>query len=206
MSLPEKLPPISTLLSLPAQTRAQILDLLFEPCPALHTLALPLTSPTSATVGSSTTEPFASYDDLIIAVGTSLNALVESTSSSDRQWLDTILAAHPRLGEKKVDSALSSAEQAAMAAASASQESTSKADAEEEAEELARLNDEYEAAFPGLRYVVFVAGRPRGVITEDMRARIRRGDGEMERREAIKVSGLCGTGMLREGGSLLKRE
>ena len=185
MSLPEKLPPIDTVLSLPFQTRAQILDLLFEPCPALHTLALPLTSSTDATVGSSTTEPFASYDDLIIAVGTSLNALVESTSSSDRQWLDTILAAHPRLGEKKVDSSLSSAEQAAMAAASASQESTSKA----EAEELARLNDEYEAAFPGLRYVVFVAGRPRGVIMEDMRTRIRRGDGEMERREAIKVSG-----------------
>jgi len=194
MSLPEKLPPISTLLSLPSQTRSQILDLLFEPCPALHTLALPLTSPTSAITGSSTTEPFTSYDDLIIAVGTSLNVLADSTSSSDRQWLDTILAAHPRLGEKRVDSALSRAEQAAMAAASASQDSTSKA----ETEELAKLNDEYEAAFPGLRYVVFVAGRPRGVIMEDMRTRIRRRDGEMERREAIKVSGLCGAGMLRE--------
>ena len=81
-----------------------------------------------------------------------------------------------------------------MAAASANQDSTSKA----ETEELAKLNDEYEAAFPGLRYVVFVAGRPRGVIMEDMRTRIRRRDGEMERREAIKVSGLCGAGMLRE--------
>jgi 2-oxo-4-hydroxy-4-carboxy--5-ureidoimidazoline (OHCU) decarboxylase len=194
MSLPEKLPPISTLPSLPSQSRAQILDLLFEPCPALHTLALPLTSPTSAITGSSTTDPFTSYDDLIIAVGTSLNALSESTSSSDRKWLDNILAAHPKLGEKKVDSALSRVEQAAMAAASASQDDASKA----EAEELARLNDEYEAAFPGLRYVVFVAGRPRRVIMEDMRTRIRRGDGEMERREAIKVSGLCGIDMLRE--------
>jgi 2-oxo-4-hydroxy-4-carboxy--5-ureidoimidazoline (OHCU) decarboxylase len=195
MSLPEKLPPISSLPSLPYQTRAQILDLLFEPCHALHTLALPLTSPTSATTGSSTTEPFTSYDDLIIAVGTSLNALTDSTSSSDRQWLDTILAAHPKLGEKKVDSVLSRAEQAAMAAASASQDDTSKA----EAEELARLNDEYETAFPGLRYVVFVAGRPRGVILEDMKTRIRRGDGDMERRDAIKVSGLCNAGILREG-------
>lgn len=192
MSLLEKLPPISNLPSLPSKTRAQILDLLFEPCPALHTLALPLTSPTSATTGSSTTESFASYDDLIIAVGTSLSALAESTSSSDRQWLDTILAAHPRLGEKKVDSALSRAEQTAMAAASASQDDASK----NEAEELMKLNAEYEAAFPGLRYVVFVAGRPRKVIMEDMRMRIRRGDGEMERREAIKVSGLWEMSML----------
>lgn len=136
-----------------------------------------------------------------MAVGTSLNALAESTSSSDRQWLDSILAAHPRLGEKKVDSALSRAEQAAMAAASASQDGVSKA----EAEELARLNNEYEATFPGLRYVVFVAGRPRGVIMEDMRARIRRGDGEIERTDAIKVSGLYEAGVAKVR-SLLRGE
>jgi len=83
-----------------------------------------------------------------------------------------------------VDSALSRAEQAAMAAASTSQDGASKA----EVEELTRLNEEYEATFPGLRYIVFVAGRPRNVIMEDMKTRIRRGNGEMERRDAIKVS------------------
>jgi len=184
MSL-DKLPPISNLPSLPTETRADILDLLFEPSPALHTLALPLTSPSDATVGEVTDKPFDSYDDLIIAVGTQLNALADSTSTSDRKWLDSILSSHPRLGENKVDSALSRAEQAAMNAASTS--SSSDKEKEVEADELRRLNKEYEETFPGLRYVVFVAGRPRKVIFEDMKARIARGDPEAERREAIKV-------------------
>jgi len=88
-----------------------------------------------------------------------------------------------------------------MAAASAAQGSSQDGESKAEAEELERLNRDYEAAFPGLRYVVFVAGRPRRVILEDMRTRIRRGDGEMERREAIKVSGLL---MTRVGEYLLK--
>jgi OHCU decarboxylase len=85
-------------------------------------------------------------------------------------------------------------------------------DAETEARELERLNAEYEAAFPDLRYVyvclpatrallslrkscllmgvlcrVFVNGRSRAVIFEDMRARIARGDVGAERLEAIQV-------------------
>lgn len=182
----EKLPPIAQLTSLPTSTRAEILDVLFEPSPALHTLALPLTSPTDATAGATTSKPFDSYDDIIIAVGTQLNALADSTSASDREWLDTILSSHPRLGEKRVDSALSRAEQAAMNAASGSE--TSGKEKETEAEELRKLNAQYEQIFPGLRYVVFVAGRPRKVIFEDMRKRIARDDPEMERRDAIKVS------------------
>jgi len=180
----DQLPPISNLAYLSTETRAEILDLLFEPSPALHTLGLPLTSPSDATAGATTDKPFDSYDDLIIAVGTQLNALADSSSASDRQWLDAILSSHPRLGEKKVDSALSRAEQAAMNAASASSTDKNK---DAEAEELRKLNKDYEQAFPGLRYVVFVAGRPRQVIFEDMKARIARGDPEAERREAIKV-------------------
>lgn len=180
-----KLPPISDLSKLPTETRAEILDLLFEPSAPLHTLALPLTSPTDATAGATTSKPFESYDDLIIAVGTQLNALADSDSTSDREWLDAVLSSHPRLGEKKVESALSRAEQAAMNAASGA--STSDKEDEAEAAELRKLNAQYEETFPGLRYVVFVAGRPRKVIFEDMRARIARGDPELERREAIKV-------------------
>jgi 2-oxo-4-hydroxy-4-carboxy--5-ureidoimidazoline (OHCU) decarboxylase len=52
---------------------------------------------------------------------------------------------------------------------------------------LAKLNGEYEDKFPGLRYVVFVNGRPRPVIMENMRARIARGDIKAERAEAIQV-------------------
>lgn len=55
--------------------------------------------------------------------------------------------------------------------------------------ELARLNEAYEAKFPGLRFVVFVNGRGRGEIMTIMRERIERGDWEAERDGAIEVSG-----------------
>jgi hypothetical protein len=139
---PPTLPPISYLPSLPTASRTKILDLLFEPSVPLHTLALPLTTP-----GSPTARDFSSYDDLIIAIGLQLTELAESASTSDTEWLDKILGAHPRLGAKKVESALSRGEQAAMEKASGS------GDAEEEARVLGELNEEYERAFPGLRYV-----------------------------------------------------
>src|SRR5690606_9558018 len=84
-----------------------------------------------------------------------------------------ILGSHPRLGEKKLDSAQSAAEQAQLRTA---------------AEQLAALNAEYEAQFPGLRYVVFVDGREKSVIMTDMRRRIARGDIRLEEREGIQVS------------------
>ena len=52
------------------------------------------------------------------------------------------MGAHPRLGEKKVDSEQSRAEQAQL-----------NTGGEAEAEKLRALNEEYEKAFPGLRYV-----------------------------------------------------
>ncbi|KAL8822381.1 MAG: hypothetical protein Q9191_006883 [Dirinaria sp. TL-2023a] len=126
------LPPISNLPSLPPQDRAAILDYLFEPCVPLHTLSLELLRDKS----------FADYDDLISSIGIQLSDLAESTSTSDTQWLHDILAAHPRLGEKKVDSAQSSAEQAHL-----------KGDEGGEKKSLADLNTLYEQRFPGLRYV-----------------------------------------------------
>lgn len=96
-----------------------------------------------------------------------------------------MLSSHPRLGEKKVDSAMSRMEQAAMLKASGGNvEDEAKI---KEAETLKELNRKYEEAFPGLRYVVFVNGRPRTVIFENMKSRIARGDIVEERREAIKV-------------------
>ena len=43
---------------------------------------------------------------------------------------------------------------------------------EEVVAELARLNEAYEAKFPGLRFVVFVNGRGRGEIMGIMNERI----------------------------------
>ncbi|KAF1957791.1 hypothetical protein CC80DRAFT_491152 [Byssothecium circinans] len=160
------LPPIETLSHLPDPELTKVLDLLFEPSPPLHALSLPVLRSTT----------FPTYPVLITAINTQLSALSSSPNSSDTAKLSEILCSHPRLGEKKVESAQSRAEQAQL-----------QKGGEEEKEKLARLNEEYEERFPGLRYVVFVNGRERPVIMENMRARIDRGDIEAERLEAIQA-------------------
>lgn len=126
-----QLPSISVVPSLSTVDRAAILDHLFEPCTSLHTLSVSLLRETS----------FDSYDDLISGIGRQLAQLAGSASTSDAKWLESILAAHPRLGQGNIDSAQSRAEQAQL-----------KSNAYE-AEALAKLNTEYEQTFPGLRYV-----------------------------------------------------
>lgn len=160
------LPPIEKVTSLSAEERAHILDLLFEPSTQLHTLSVPLLQE----------KAFPSYDDLIAGVGIQLTELSKSASTSDTAWLEDILSSHPRLGAQKVDSAQSAAEQAQLHGSV------------EESERLRQLNEEYEAKFPGLRYVVFVNGRSRAVIMEDMTNRIQSGDLVSERATAIRVS------------------
>jgi 2-oxo-4-hydroxy-4-carboxy--5-ureidoimidazoline (OHCU) decarboxylase len=135
------LPPISTVPTLGAEERAAILDVLFEPCTQLHTLS----------VSTLREKTFQSYDELAAAVGEQLTTLLESELKSDQDWLDVILNAHPRLGEKKVESELSRQEQAAMRRDAA--EDPRAAEEEEEAEQLRRLNAQYESVFKGLRYV-----------------------------------------------------
>ena len=125
------LPPIEALPTLSVENRAEILDLLFEPCDELHSLSIDMLR-----------NKRHSYAELIEDVGAQLNELAGSDSSKDMESLDRILGAHPRLGQKKVDSKQSQAEQAHIKAAS-----------EEESRQLAALNAEYEHTFPGLRYV-----------------------------------------------------
>lgn len=136
-----QLPTIAGVPALSTIERAAVLDALFEPCTALHTLSLDLLH----------TETFTSYNDLIASVGVQLTDLSESPSTSDTEWLDKILGAHPRLGEKKVESAQSQAEQAQLNTGS-----------EEEATKLRDLNAEYENTFPGLKYVY---GSPSQVLS-----------------------------------------
>ncbi|KAF2666977.1 OHCU decarboxylase [Microthyrium microscopicum] len=172
MSKPlEKLPEISSLPTLPRETHEAIISLLFEPSPPLNTLATPSLANTT----------YGSYEALVDAV----HGILKSTfDKEDFSTLDSILSAHPRLGEKKVESALSKAEQAAMIKASSGQGS---GDAEKEAEILQALNKEYEETFPSLVYTVFVNGRPRSVIFEDMKERIKRRDINAERGDAIQA-------------------
>ena len=165
-----KLPETSAVPSLPTDQVVAILDHLFEPCASLHTLSADLLEK----------ETFASYDNLVDGIHGQLQTLAESPSHQDAQMLESILSAHPRLGEKKIDSAQSQGEQAQLAATKG-----------EEEDKLERKNAAYEDTFPGLRYVVFVNGRDRATILDDMQARIDRKDVHIERVEAIKVSPRC---------------
>jgi 2-oxo-4-hydroxy-4-carboxy--5-ureidoimidazoline (OHCU) decarboxylase len=130
------LPDIATIPSLDVEQRAGILDTLFEPCTQLHTLSVSLLHE----------QKFTSYTNLIDALGKQLYDLQQSDLVSDQKWLDAILSAHPRLGEKKVDSEQSRKEQAQL-----------NAGGEGEAEKLAELNRKYEEKFPDLRYVYAIA-------------------------------------------------
>jgi len=126
------LPPISSVPKLSTSERAAVLDDLFEPCTQLHTLS----------IGLLQEKGFSSYNDLIASIGLQLTDLAKSSSISDTEWLERILGAHPRLGEKSVHSAQSRSEQAQLHNGEDGEEA-----------ELVRLNKEYEKAFPGLRYV-----------------------------------------------------
>lgn len=155
------LPPVTVLPKLNEADRAEILAKLFEPCPVLVDL-----------IHDDVTTPALSYKEIIERVRRRLHSLLEQ-NGSDKTASD-IIAAHPRLGAKKVESTASQAEQASLKAAS-----------EEEGRMLEELNHNYEKKFPGLRYVVFVAGRPRSVIMSDMKKRMEEGDIGKERRRAF---------------------
>ncbi|KAM4062671.1 OHCU decarboxylase domain-containing protein [Hirsutella rhossiliensis] len=161
---PSSLPPIHSLRSCPGPAQTAVLDLLFEPSPALHSTLVPVLQ--AAGHGS--------YRELIDACHVQLRSLANSSGASHATspTLLSVLGSHPRLGEKKVDSAQSVAEQANLGG---------------EGEELAALNREYEDRFPGLRYVVFVNGRARPEIMRDMRARMDRGDYALEVDAALQA-------------------
>lgn len=125
------LPPITLLPHSPNTTLTHILDLLFQPSPPLHTLSLPVLR----------TATFPSYSVLISAVNAQLVALATSDMPEDVATLSEILCAHPRLGEKKVDSEQSRRQQAQLQGG------------EEEVRLFKEVNDEYERVFPGMRYV-----------------------------------------------------
>lgn len=157
------LPHISDLPTYSETQQAEVLDLLFEPSPEIHSTLVPVIRK----------ESYTSYNSLIDACHARFRGLVaESTASKPNPTLLSVLGSHPRLGAKKVESAQSIAEQAKLGG---------------ESEELARLNREYEERFPGLRYVVFVNGRGRPEIMEDMKARIAKGDFNKEVDTAVQV-------------------
>ncbi|KAK1831456.1 OHCU decarboxylase-domain-containing protein [Podospora conica] len=155
------LPPIAALPTLPPAAVTAALDLLFEPTPDLHALALPLLA-----------DPFPSYPDLIATIRDRLHALVRAANypapnPDKKRALHGILGSHPRLGEPRegVLSEQSKREQRNLKAGGA--------EAEAEGRELARLNGEYEGRFPGLRGVDAMCDialdRARKILAEDVK-------------------------------------
>ncbi|KAL5598707.1 hypothetical protein BROUX41_003380 [Berkeleyomyces rouxiae] len=161
-----RLPDPASIPSLAPADQIAILDALFEPSPTLHTLMQPVLN----------SQRFASYADLIDACFTAIHQLTVTPTPDNKTTLHRILGSHPRLGAPKVESAQSASEQAKLQSGS-----------EETKQRLATLNAKYEARFPGLRYVVFVNGRGRPEIMENMEARIARGDIALEEQEAMKA-------------------
>lgn len=148
--------------------KSEVLGHLFEPCPVLCEFL----------INHVIKGPFPSYTALIEASREELILLLEreeakATISPD---IASIISAHPRLGPSKDKlSSHSTLEQKSLEGS------------EEEARKLAELNAKYEATFPGLRYVVFVNGRSRETIMENMVKRIQRHDISAERREAFNA-------------------
>lgn len=147
--------------------QSAVLSLLFEPCEALQFLIF------QDVLNS---QSFASYPEFIETVRKVLLHLLSSSSQIPDSKIPAIIAAHPRLGAKKVESKLSKAEQATLV------------DNQAETVILNGLNKTYEETFPGLRYVVFVNGRTRPVIFEDMKRRMARNNYKLECDEAFNVS------------------
>ena len=124
-----QLPPIGDLHSYGDLAQTEVLDLLFERSPAIHSSLIPVIR----------TAEYESYPEFIDTCQIQfLSLAASSTEDTTDATLLSVLGSHPRLGEKKVDSAQSAAEQANLGG---------------EGEELAWLNREYEDKFPGLRYV-----------------------------------------------------
>ncbi|QBM86373.1 2-oxo-4-hydroxy-4-carboxy--5-ureidoimidazoline (OHCU) decarboxylase [Metschnikowia aff. pulcherrima] len=164
--MPFQLPPSSVLHTLSRDEKVEVLDHLFEPC---STLAGLLTE-------SVMTRPYANYREFIELAREYMLGYLQEEEQKPKISPDIskIILAHPRLGPSK-DS---------LSSHSAS-EQKSLAGSEEEAEKLRDLNQRYEETFPGLRYVVFVNGRSRNAIMENMQERIARNDILLERREAF---------------------
>lgn len=163
-----QLPSPKDLASLSSEQKVEVLDHLFEPCPTLAEFLLP----------QAFSRSYSSYKEFIESCRAHL---IEYLAEEEKKQalspaISRIISAHPRLGPSKDKlSSHSSAEQKSLSGSA------------EEAAKLAQLNEQYEQTFPGLRYVVFVNGRSREVIMENMKSRIDRGEITKEREEAFNA-------------------
>lgn len=161
--------PLANILSgLSNEQKSDVLAHLFEPCSTLAELL----------IENVMYKSFSNYREFIETCRAFLIQFLREEEKKPQVLpkIAKIIAAHPRLGPSK--DKLSS---------HSSKEQKSLAGSEEEALKLKELNDIYERTFPGLRYVVFVAGRSRETIMNNMTDRIERRDISKEREEAFNA-------------------
>ncbi|CUM64363.1 uncharacterized protein PRCAT00001965001 [Priceomyces carsonii] len=177
---PYTLYPISQLPALLKDLKVELLNHLFEPCETLSAFILQNVLRDNP--------KFSSYDDLIEAIRTKLLTFLENSEKEAvkngkplNPDISKIIAAHPRLGPSKESKTTNLSEH------SSAEQRSLNSGSKEDAEKLLILNEKYEATFPGLRYVVFVNGRTRASIMENMEERIARNDLHKEREEAFNA-------------------
>ncbi|CUM47715.1 uncharacterized protein AC631_01714 [Debaryomyces fabryi] len=173
------LPPANQLSTLPRSQLIEVFNHLFEPCPTLTSLLI------SKIFNGDRT--YSSYPEMIEACREELTqflglAELEAYNSGTaiNPDISKIIAAHPRLGR-------SAPNKSEKLSTHSSEEQKSLQGSEEEARRLTELNEQYETTFPGLRYVVFVNGRPRSDIMQNMKERINRNKISLERRDSFNA-------------------
>ncbi|KAJ3477220.1 hypothetical protein NLI96_g10617 [Meripilus lineatus] len=146
------LPPINDVLHTSTTNQEVLSDaltILFETTPPINTIYVPKVAEKLEGAGATL-----SYADII-------EISIEVVLSCDREFQARFIECHPRIGQVKKLSQLSSKEQASV---------------ETPPQVLARLehlNACYEFRFPGLRYITFVNGRTRAQIMEEMEDKLR---------------------------------
>jgi len=135
------------------------LEVLLEPSPILKQKLVPNLIERIQFFQSSSPPYPTSYSDLI-DLSISILGVWKPSERAD------FISGHPRIGEVSNLSALSAAEQA------------SKKTQPEVLERLEYLNSQYEAAYPGLRYITFVNGRSRAEIVPEMESVLGLEDGK----------------------------
>ncbi|CEP62535.1 2-oxo-4-hydroxy-4-carboxy-5-ureidoimidazoline decarboxylase LALA0_S05e07800g [Lachancea lanzarotensis] len=139
------------------EVQSQTLETLFERSKSLEKMTI--ANPSFARDRSS------NYVELVEKIRAKLLELCSQAEASREAKADVsdVIAAHPRLGQPRVVLSAHSAIE---------QRNLGNSDSPEIKETLQRLNKQYEAQYPGLRFVVFVNGRTRPQIIKVMQSRI----------------------------------
>lgn len=164
-----QLPDISEVPKLSPPQQDELLTHLFEPSKTLFVYLRPYLSLS-----------YSSYIDLIEKSRSAFLELAQGKSRDELildERISEIVACHPRLGVPKTTQ---------LSEHSSKEQKTLQAD-EETIQKFIKLNEDYESQYPGLRFVLFVNGRPRDEVIKLFKSRIQRNDYKSEVIEALNA-------------------